>query len=380
MLHIDWSSSHIDVNTFLRDYWQKKPLLIKGGLVDFQPDITPDDLAGLACEEDIESRIVIEHGETPWQLLRGPFSDETFADLPESHWTLLVQSVDIYHPDVANLLDAFRFIPNWRLDDVMISFAVQGGSVGPHFDQYDVFLVQGSGTREWQVGLVCDANSPRIKGTPLHILAGFTATDVHVCEAGDILYIPPGYSHFGIAQQECMTFSVGFRAPSLGQLLDQFAHHVGAQSDANQRFTDSDRTLGAAGAIQSSDIATVRHLISSALADDAAIAGWFGRFMTECKHPIELLDEPLQANEVAGYLSEFELTFVEGSRLAYFEDKGVFTLFANGEIATCPNTPIELQKRLADRENEAFMRLKESPEEYAQLIANLVNVGVFSIE
>lgn len=151
---------------FLRDYWQKKPLLVRQAIPDFESPISPDELAGLALEEEVESRLVIEHGERPWELQRGPFNEDTFQDLPERDWTLLVQAVDQFVPEVAELLEDFKFLPKWRIDDLMISFAAPGGGVGPHFDNYDVFLLQAHGHRRWQIGQMCDADSPLLP-TPI---------------------------------------------------------------------------------------------------------------------------------------------------------------------------------------------------------------------
>jgi 50S ribosomal protein L16 3-hydroxylase len=378
--HIDWTHTGIDVETFLRDYWQQKPLFIKGGLANYKADISPDELAGLACEEEVESRIVIEHGDTPWQLLRGPFDDEQFASLPESHWTLLVQSVDLYDQNVSDLLSAFRFLPNWRLDDVMISFAVEGGSVGPHFDQYDVFLLQGMGSRLWQVGPICDETSPRVEGTPLHILSEFNAIDSHVCEQGDILYLPPGHAHFGVAQEDCMTFSVGFRAPSVGQLLDRFAHFAGENCDEDKRFTDAKRALANPGRIQPQDIAKIKELILEQLQDDQDIALWFGEFMTEQKTPLDTLDEPLLAQEIPELMAEYSLMYAPGARLAFIENEIYIVLFANGESILCDTDDIDMIEALCAQDEAVLTQLKNETDKYSDFIATLVNFGVLSVE
>ncbi|MCF4993909.1 cupin domain-containing protein, partial [Pseudomonas gessardii] len=153
----------ITAREFLRDYWQKKPLLIRQAIPDFESPIDADELAGLALEEEVESRLVIEHGERPWELRRGPFAEDAFSTLPEREWTLLVQAVDQFVPEVAELLEQFRFLPSWRIDDVMISFAAPGGSVGPHFDNYDVFLLQAQGKRNWKIGQMCSSESPLLQ-------------------------------------------------------------------------------------------------------------------------------------------------------------------------------------------------------------------------
>ena len=186
---------------FLRDYWQRKPLLIRQAIPDFQNPLEPDELAGLSLEEEIESRLIIGQDRT-WELRRGPLPEDTFAGLPERDWTLLVQSVDQFVPEVDEVLEPFRFLPSWRVDDVMISYAAPGGGVGPHYDHYDVFLLQGHGRRRWRIGQPCTADSPLIDGLELKILADFQQTDEWVLEPGDMLYLPPGIAHYGIAEDE----------------------------------------------------------------------------------------------------------------------------------------------------------------------------------
>lgn len=212
----------ISAREFLRDYWQKKPLLIRQAIPGFQSPISPDELAGLSLEEEVESRLVIEHGAQPWELRRGPFTEETYQSLPERDWTLLVQAVDQFVPEVSELLEHFRFLPSWRIDDVMISYAAPGGGVGPHFDNYDVFLLQGYGKRRWRIGQMCDSQSPLMKHADLRILADFEGSDDWVLEPGDMLYLPPRLAHLGTAVDECMTYSVGFRAPSAAEVLTHF--------------------------------------------------------------------------------------------------------------------------------------------------------------
>ena len=183
----------LTANEFLRDYWQKKPLVIRQAFPGFQCPVSQDELAGLACEEAVESRIVIENDAgKPWQLHNGPFTPDRFSELPEQDWTLLVQGLDHWVPEIADLLDNFRFIPNWRLDDIMASYAPTGGSVGPHYDMYDVFLLQAQGHRRWTFGGHCDHRSPRVEGTPLRILSSWDGEETVTLAPGDMLYLPPG--------------------------------------------------------------------------------------------------------------------------------------------------------------------------------------------
>ena len=198
----------LSADAFLQRYWQQKPLLIRHALANYRSPISGDELAGLALESEVESRLVESQG-GDWTLKHGPFTEEDFLGLPEEDWTLLVQGVDLWVPEVQALLSQFAFLPPWRLDDVMVSFACPGGSVGPHFDQYDVFLLQVEGQRRWQIGAACSSETPMRDDSPLRILKEFEAEEEWVLEPGDMLYLPPGVAHWGVAETECLTFSIG---------------------------------------------------------------------------------------------------------------------------------------------------------------------------
>ena len=215
--------TNFNTATFLRNHWQKKPLLIKNPWDSWNNPLTPDELAGLACEEEVESRLIMQADDTAgdtWMVENGPISERRFSQLGDKQWTLLVQAVDHFVPEVAALIEPFRFIPDWRIDDAMVSYAADSGGVGPHFDQYDVFLIQGMGKRRWKVGAMCDESTALMPHDDLRLLADFEATDEWILEPGDILYVPPGVSHEGIAVgDDCMTYSIGFRAPSRSELI-----------------------------------------------------------------------------------------------------------------------------------------------------------------
>ncbi len=206
---------------FLKTYWQKKPLLVRKAFPDFKDLLSPDQLAGLAMEPDCKARLVFEKGRKPWRVLHGPFEEKTLTSLPKTHWSLLVSRVNEYLDSAAGMLECFNFIPRWRTDDLMVSFAPPHGTVGPHVDSYDVFLIQGMGRRSWQINPKPDPAI--IEGVDLRVLKHFTPTAEWVLEPGDMLYLPPGVAHYGRALEDCMTYSVGFRAPSnLGILSDLF--------------------------------------------------------------------------------------------------------------------------------------------------------------
>lgn len=318
---------------FLRDYWQKKPLLVRQAMPGFESPITPDELAGLALEEEVESRLVIEHGERPWELRRGPFAEDAFAHLPERDWTLLVQAVDQFVPEVAELLEQFKFLPKWRIDDVMISFAAPGGGVGPHFDNYDVFLLQGHGKRRWQVGQMCDSESPLLAHTDLKILAEFAQTEEWVLEPGDMLYLPPLLAHCGTAEDDCMTYSVGFRAPSAAEVLTHFTDFLGQFLPDEERYSDA----GAEPAsdphqIQRDALDRLKALLNEHMGDERLLMTWFGQFMTEPRYPeliaaIEIDEDAFLGSLEAGAV----LVRNPSARLAWSEVGADLVLFASGQ-------------------------------------------------
>jgi 50S ribosomal protein L16 3-hydroxylase len=284
------------LETFFRDYWQKKPLLIRGALPDI-PVIDTNELAGYALEKGVESRLIVEHPKpdaplhSKWTLTHGPLTAKRFKSLPDSHWTLLVQAVNQLHPDIRELLQRFRFIPNWRIDDVMVSYAADKGGVGPHFDYYDVFLLQASGKRRWRIGQACTSASPLRADTDCKILQNFSTQEEWVVEPGDLLYIPPSIAHWGVAEGECMTYSVGFRAPSYAEILLDYSEEIASTLTEDQRFADPDRTPTARpGLISDADIQQVRSLLQNLLLDETNLAGWFGRFMTQPRREAPVFD------------------------------------------------------------------------------------------
>ena len=220
---------NMSAKRFLRDYWQKRPLLIRRAWKDFKSPIDGDDLAGLSLENEVESRLVIGPNHV---VEYGPFLANRFNHLPNNRWTLLVQAVNLWVPEVHAMLDEFHFLPRWRIDDVMVSYACKGGGVGPHFDDYDVFLLQGKGRRHWQIGAgECEPNVALRGHSDLKILADFRPEQEWILDEGDMLYLPPRWAHNGVALDHCITFSVGYRAPSLGEMLDDLATEIIARGE-----------------------------------------------------------------------------------------------------------------------------------------------------
>lgn len=305
---------------FLKEYWQKKPLLLRQTYKKAVGLIDPDTLAGLACEPHVSSRLVLEkNGTHPWQVKQGPFKTRDLTKLGKAHWSLLVQAVDRRVPEIAALWDDFRFIPNWRLDDIMISLAPDGGSVGPHLDQYDVFLVQIHGKRRWDISAerVADDFYPDLD---LRILKEFHPAESFVLEPGDVLYLPPGYAHHGVAVGECMTLSVGFRAPDNLSLLDGFTAYATAK-DENQRFyLDPElQNRGNPGVIDASAAMALRDLVKGLIDRDDLWRDFLGRFLTTSRDGLSDEEEkgPSAEQVKQRLLKGDELVRLEGGRFAY---------------------------------------------------------------
>jgi 50S ribosomal protein L16 3-hydroxylase len=266
---------------FLERYWQRRPLLVRGALPGFVPPIVAEDLAALACTELVESRLVVRSGGGHLELRHGPFDEETFAALPERGWTLLVQAVDRVVPEVAALVEEFRFLPNWRFDDVMVSYAADGGGVGAHVDRYDVFLLQGSGRRRWEIEQEPGAPRRSQSPGPLATLSDFRCETEWTLEPGDLLYLPPGVAHRGTAVGPCTTFSIGFRAPSRDELCAALLAELLREADPDARYEDPGvATADRPGEIDPEALGRVRGLIERGLFDEPRFASWFGRFVT----------------------------------------------------------------------------------------------------
>ena len=338
----------ITAREFLRDYWQKKPLLIRQAIPDFESPIDADELAGLALEEEVESRLVIEHGERPWELRRGPFAEDAFSTLPEREWTLLVQAVDQFVPEVAELLEQFRFLPSWRIDDVMISFAAPGGSVGPHFDSYDVFLLQAQGKRNWKIGQMCNSESPLLQHADLRILAEFEESAEWVLEPGDMLYLPPRLAHYGIAEDDCMTYSVGFRAPSAAEVLTHFTDFLAQYLTDEERYTDADvQPVSDPHQIQSDALDRLKSLLAEHMSDERMLLTWFGQFMTEPRYPELVAGEELGEEDFVASLQDGAILVRNPSaRMAWSEVDDDVLLFASGQSRYLPGKLRELLKMI----------------------------------
>lgn len=336
-------------NEFLAKYWQKKPVVIKQGFKNFVDPILPDELAGLAMEEEVESRLVYKKDEK-WQAEFGPF--EQYEHLGDKDWSLVVQALDNFSEEAAELIEPFRFLPHWRLDDLMASFATAGGSVGPHVDNYDVFICQGSGKRHWRVGDNTKQNEVIAHEALLHVEAFEAIIDVEL-EPGDIIYIPPGFPHEGIALEPSMSFSVGFRANSTVSLLSALADHLIDNELGTELLADADRQATThSGEITNNDYDSIKNQLNNLLENEQVFKNFVGKFLTNAKHELDLMpsEEPFAPDEVSQLLTIHSIKRLGGLRAFYFEDTvndGIFYL--NGEQKNVANEIVPVIKLLCDQ-------------------------------
>jgi 50S ribosomal protein L16 3-hydroxylase len=382
---MDILPARFDIDGFLRDHWQKKPLLIRNPWAAWSNPVEPDELAGLACEDGVESRLVTLSAER-WELEQGPLPENRFGQLGRKPWTLLVQAVDHHVPAVAALLEPFRFIPNWRVDDVMVSYAVDAGGVGPHFDQYDVFLVQGLGKRRWQLGGLCDETAELLPHDDLRLLANFEPTEEWVLEPGDILYVPPRIAHNGMAVgDDCMTYSIGFRAPSRRELIGSWTESLLAELDDDDRYADPDlQAQDNPGEISPQAIARLHAMVTERLLDREAFARWFAQYSTAPKNP----EIDWRPEEPVG-IEDLRLSLAGGvpllrnpaSRFSFVrEPAGAVLLFVDGQCFPCADEAAALAERLCAHDRIVVDPAMSASGQALELVAGLFNQGSIAFD
>lgn len=372
----------MDAIEFLRSYWQKKPCFIKNAHSNFQSFICRDELFALACQDKVESRLVLElDGDSPWQVTHGPFQEEDFAHLPESHWTLLVQNTDLHLTAASIFLESFDFIPNWRIDDLMISYAPENGSVGPHLDSYDVFLFQAMGRRSWAINSHDYNENDFIEGLDLRVIENFNPEQEWLLEPGDMLYLPPNIAHHGIALEDCMTFSVGFRAPSNHEIISRYVDDL-LDSEKEHRFTDPNLTVSThSGEISEKHLQDIIAFTKSIIPDEKKLEDWFGKFVTQ-------LPENGQPEEIKQYLNtDSFLSLVQNkkyllrstaTRTVFIRKNNLIILFVNGESYTLPSNYEQFAIDFTGKHefDNPLINQKRSDSELAILLCRFHNLGI----
>nr|WP_315488944.1 cupin domain-containing protein [uncultured Rhodoferax sp.] len=354
---------------FMQRHWQKKPLVIRQAIPGFIPPLDRADLLDLAAQEEVQSRLVVqatEGGKQPWKFKHGPFGRKALPPFKQAGWTLLVQGVDLLDERVHALMNQFRFVPDARLDDVMVSYATDGGGVGPHFDSYDVFLLQAHGQRRWRIGRQKDLSLQ--PDMPLKILAHFEPEMEFVLNPGDMLYLPPRYAHDGIALGECMTYSIGFRAPSRGELAGELLQRLaedatdavgeGLYADPKQPATAQ------CGEIPDALVAFARKALEDALQDPLALQRVLGEYLTEPKGHVSF-DAEASGEMAAG------LVLDRRTRMAY-DAKHVFI---NGESFLATGRDAQLMQLLANDRTLSAVSVKRLSAPARELVQDWLEAG-----
>ncbi|MDO9013115.1 MAG: cupin domain-containing protein [Gallionella sp.] len=336
---------NLSVNEFLRDYWQKKPLLIRGAVPHFNGLLSPQQLIELACTEDAQARLVTQlRGQ--FDLQYSPFAAQDFKHFGKAQWSVLVQGVNHHLPEAAELLKHFDFIPHARLDDLMVSYAPPGGGVGPHFDSYDVFLLQGMGHRRWQISTQADRTL--IEGAPLRILKNFKIEQEWVLAPGDMLYLPPHCAHNGIAEDECMTYSIGFRTPAYQELAEQFLVYLQDRICVDGMYADPDlKTQAHPSEISAAMLRQVGQAVKQVRWDKEDIANFLGCYLSEPK-PHIYFDAP----EPALSLKKFEKSIKNKGLALNLKTQMLChanSIFMNGEATLNASHDYEVLRNLADQ-------------------------------
>jgi len=322
----------LDHDAFLSRHWQREPLLIRSADTHFVPPISSDELAGLALEDAVESRLIEQRGDQ-WHLTHGPFRAGDFVR--DGPWTLLVQAVDHYVPAVAELHRLVDFIPRWRTDDIMASYATDGGGVGPHYDNYDVFLLQGEGQRLWRLGQHCDPSTPLLPHDELRILAAFEPVEEYLLGPGDVLYVPPGVAHWGIAQGECTTFSIGFRAPRVSDMLSRWVDELLEQLEPELFYSDAGRSRAQRpGELHERDLQRAMSQLRGVL-ERARSSRWFGELATEPRYAPDPDPQQIAGDRALLRRGARSVSLSPATKMAWHQGANHLTVFANGESLDC---------------------------------------------
>lgn len=372
----------ITAEQFLSEYWQKKPLLVRNAMPEIANLLEPDDVMELALEEHVTARLIKQKDRDPnqWSVKSWPLLKADFQKMPKL-WTLLVQAVDHYSFDLSEMWKKFPFIPQWRRDDIMVSYAPQGGSVGKHFDFYDVFLVQGYGHRRWQLGQMCDAETALVPGQPLKLLPEIEVNFDEVLAPGDLLYVPPGLAHYGVAEDDCLTFSFGFRMPNVSDMMDRVGDKFSENESLRNPLVDIIRDqVGAIGEVSGNELEYLKEQIMQQLHNSNVLEDAIMTLMSEPKY----LENLPEAEEIGtGDLEEaldqgYSLMLEPASRLLYTEADGDVLFWANGEGIEISEAFTTKLKQLADGET-ILLDENFADEDILEDVAALLNDAVLML-
>ena len=367
---IQWPDG-IDEHVFLNEYWQKKPLLLRQAFPGFDTPLPADELAGLSLEEDTTPRLITRNTDGHYELEHGPFNEDRFSTLGASDWSLLVTDVEKHIPELSAYLTPFSFLPSWRIDDLMISYAPVGASVGAHIDEYDVFLLQASGNRRWSIDSQSDQPRNFVEDSTLKLIESFNATDSWELEPGDMLYLPPGVGHHGVASAEpCTTWSIGFRAPAISDVVIRLSELI-TEELPPARYTDGKLRTAVPGEITQDALDRFRQLWQDTISvDDSQFASLVARMITESGVAENIPEEELANNSSAPELTLYKAPFTQ---MAWYgasskkPDEPV-SLFVNGDlfycsqalaIALCGNYPVTLPDGLNNADSALISQLQE---------------------
>ena len=345
----------------MQRYWQRKPLLVRQAIPNFQPLLDRASLFAMAAQSEVESRLVVK----PFKVQYGPFPRNKLPKLSQNDWTLLVQGVDLHDDKVVDLMHQFRFVPDARLDDLMISFATDGGGVGPHFDSYDVFLLQAHGQRTWRIGKQKDLSL--VEGVDLKVLANFDPSHTYVLNPGDMLYLPPRYAHDGIAVGECMTYSIGFRSPAQNDLARELLMRLSDDTEDLEALLYQDplqEAVEQAGLIPKTLQTFAQTALDKALQDPQALARVLGEYLTEPKANVWF-------SEMRMSRLPKQLRLDRRSRMMY-DDKHIFF---NGESWRASGPDARLLRLLADQRALTKAQLQGASNAAKDLLLNWCNSG-----
>lgn len=372
----------ITAEQFLTEYWQKKPLLVRNALPEIKNLLEPTDVMELALDENINARLIKQKDKDPnhWSVKSSPLMKADFQKMPKL-WTLLIQAVDHYSFDLAELWKKFPFIPQWRRDDIMVSYASKGGSVGKHFDFYDVFLVQGHGHRRWQLGQMCDADSEIVAGQPLKLLPEIQIHFDEILAPGDLLYVPPGLAHYGVAEDDCLTYSFGFRMPNVAEMMDRVSDKFAVDQLLKNPLTDILREkMTSVGQISQTELEYLKTKLLAQLQNPTVLEDALMSLMSESKYPENIPEaEAIGSGDLEQALDQgYSLMLEPASRLLYTEVESKLLFWANGEGICISDDFAPLLKQLADG-NLILLDEKLARPEMLEDIVNLLNESILML-